>query len=175
MPIDHKTYRKFKDSIFGRLQKVENFMDRITQEEPPRPDGGEESKLPASPSSTISGPGPEMEFDKKDEQAESENDCISHVEANCCNAITNNLAYICESNRWILTALSRLFFIGNVLLFEYLYVSKSVGQMVTRNCSTTFIVVSIAGPIDYVTLGLYDSGDHTCRTRDVLLRQSTEE
>ena len=69
MPIDHKTYRKFKDSIFGRLQKVENFIERITQEEHPRPDSEEESKLPASPSSTISGPGPEMEFEKKEDLA----------------------------------------------------------------------------------------------------------
>ena len=34
MPIDHKTYRKFKDSIFGKLQKVEEFMERMTEDPP---------------------------------------------------------------------------------------------------------------------------------------------
>ena len=117
-------------------------MDRITQEEHLRPDSEEEAKLPASPSSTISGPGPEMEFDKKDDVVQNDSDCISKVEANCCNAITSNVSYLFESNRWMLTALSRLFFLGNVVLFEYLYVSSSIHKMTARKKSTTFIVVS---------------------------------
>ena len=146
-------------------------MDRITTDTPGRPDGEEESKLPASPSSIGSGKGPEMEFDKKDDHVENDNDCISHVEANCCNAITNNVSRLCESNRWILTALSRLFFLGNIILFEYLYVSKSIRQMMTREQSTAFIVVSFQIRCNILLiLDIHDYGQCISCTLRVLLR-----
>ena len=65
MPIDHKTYRKFKDTIFGRLQKVENFIERITTDDVPvNPNGDEEAKVPHSPPS-IGNKETEMAFEKQ--------------------------------------------------------------------------------------------------------------
>ena len=63
MPIDHKTYRQFKDSIFGRLQKVENYMNEITADPPIHSMEGEESKTPVSPSSSKSDEGKETEME----------------------------------------------------------------------------------------------------------------
>ena len=117
-----------------------------------------------------------MEFDKKDEVTQNENDCISKVEANCCNVMTRNVSYLFESNRWMLTVLSRLFFLGNVVLFEYLYVSSSIHKMTARHKSTPFIVVSQYFVIfNALFLDIYTPCEYSCSSRGVLLRQSAEE
>ena len=67
MPIDHKTYRKFKDTIFGRLQKVEMFMERLTSDEMPIQNSDEEAKIPQSPPSDSVGiKETEMAFEKRE-------------------------------------------------------------------------------------------------------------
>ena len=117
-------------------------MDRITTDDPEALQGDEESKNPHSaPSQDPDGPAAEMAFEKEGEITTNEVDCISHVEA-CCISMTDCASAFVNRNRWFLTWMSRLFFIGNVITFQALFVSKSIKQMVNRGSGTPFIVVS---------------------------------
>ena len=77
--------------------------------------------------------------------------------------MTDCASTMINGNRWILTSMSRIFFLGNVIAFLSLFAGKSINEMMLRDSSVLFIMVSVNLPAQIWNQNLTWTFNTACR------------